>query len=109
MRTLTIGITFYAHIDVTTGALRLKHLHDLLSSLSCAGRKSGENDKNFDTLDLPKRTEPSKGKLLSFKWIMGLTESWQNFLTEDELFVWRQDRWGQESRKPMMDKVMCVF
>lgn len=28
---------------------------------SHAGRKNGENDKNYDTLDLPKRTEPSKG------------------------------------------------
>ncbi|MEQ2276873.1 hypothetical protein XENORESO_013198, partial [Xenotaenia resolanae] len=26
------------------------------------GRKNGENDKNYDTLDLPKRTEPSKGR-----------------------------------------------
>ncbi|KPP78669.1 hypothetical protein Z043_101811 [Scleropages formosus] len=25
------------------------------------GRKNGENDKNYDTLDLPKRTEPTKG------------------------------------------------
>lgn len=25
------------------------------------GRKNGENDKSYDTLDLPKRTEPTKG------------------------------------------------
>ncbi|KAK1806863.1 hypothetical protein P4O66_005350 [Electrophorus voltai] len=26
------------------------------------GRRNGENDKSYDTLDLPKRTEPTKGK-----------------------------------------------
>lgn len=32
------------------------------SSLLHPGRKNGENDKNYDTLDLPKRAEPSKGR-----------------------------------------------
>ncbi|XP_072289172.1 ARVCF delta catenin family member b isoform X2 [Eucyclogobius newberryi] len=31
------------------------------------GRKNGENDKNYDTLDLPKRTEPSRGRLSGFE------------------------------------------
>lgn len=38
-----------------------------LSPFLHTGRKNGENDKNYDTLDLPKRTEPSKGRCLSGK------------------------------------------
>lgn len=26
-----------------------------------SGRRNGDNDKNYDTMDLPKRTEPTKG------------------------------------------------
>lgn len=43
------------------------HWHCLLFSLLYIGRKNGENDKNYDTLDLPKRTEPSKGRASSGK------------------------------------------
>ncbi|KAG8011699.1 Armadillo repeat protein deleted in velo-cardio-facial syndrome-like protein [Nibea albiflora] len=40
------------------------------------GRKNGENDKNYDTLDLPKRAEPSKGRPhLSSKDMLLLTLS----------------------------------
>ncbi|KAF7199692.1 transcript variant X3 [Nothobranchius furzeri] len=51
-----------------------------------AGRKSGESDKNYDTLDLPKRTEPSKGFELLYQpevvrlYLSLLTES-QNYNT----------------------------
>lgn len=31
---------------------------------SVPGKKDGEMDRNFDTLDLPKRTEAAKGKWL---------------------------------------------
>uniref|UniRef100_A0A3Q3A7V5 ARVCF delta catenin family member b n=1 Tax=Kryptolebias marmoratus TaxID=37003 RepID=A0A3Q3A7V5_KRYMA len=50
------------------------------------GRKSGDNDKNYDTLDLPKRTEPSKGFELLYQpevvrlYLSLLTES-QNYNT----------------------------
>nr|XP_061841903.1 splicing regulator ARVCF-like isoform X3 [Nerophis lumbriciformis] len=50
------------------------------------GRKNGENDKNYDTLDLPKRTEPSKGFELLYQpevvrlYLSLLTES-QNYNT----------------------------
>uniref|UniRef100_A0A1A8KLL5 Armadillo repeat gene deleted in velocardiofacial syndrome b n=1 Tax=Nothobranchius kuhntae TaxID=321403 RepID=A0A1A8KLL5_NOTKU len=50
------------------------------------GRKSGESDKNYDTLDLPKRTEPSKGFELLYQpevvrlYLSLLTES-QNYNT----------------------------
>uniref|UniRef100_A0A8C8DKC1 ARVCF delta catenin family member b n=1 Tax=Oryzias sinensis TaxID=183150 RepID=A0A8C8DKC1_9TELE len=50
------------------------------------GKKNGENDKNYDTLDLPKRTEPSKGFELLYQpevvrlYLSLLTES-QNYNT----------------------------
>ncbi|XP_073696303.1 ARVCF delta catenin family member b isoform X1 [Garra rufa] len=50
------------------------------------GRKNGEHDKNYDTLDLPKRTEPTKGFELLYQpevvrlYLSLLTES-QNFNT----------------------------
>uniref|UniRef100_A0A1A8FS12 Armadillo repeat gene deleted in velocardiofacial syndrome b n=1 Tax=Nothobranchius korthausae TaxID=1143690 RepID=A0A1A8FS12_9TELE len=50
------------------------------------GRKSGESDKNYETLDLPKRTEPSKGFELLYQpevvrlYLSLLTES-QNYNT----------------------------
>ncbi|XP_069038277.1 ARVCF delta catenin family member b isoform X7 [Lepisosteus oculatus] len=50
------------------------------------GRKNGENDKNYDTLDLPKRTEPTKGSELLYQpevvrlYLSLLTES-QNYNT----------------------------
>ncbi|XP_071338198.1 ARVCF delta catenin family member b isoform X3 [Trachinotus anak] len=50
------------------------------------GRKNGESDKNYDTLDLPKRTEPSKGFELLYQpevvrlYLSLLTES-QNYNT----------------------------
>ncbi|XP_060893290.1 ARVCF delta catenin family member b isoform X6 [Labrus mixtus] len=50
------------------------------------GRKNGENDKNYDTLDLPKRAEPTKGFELLYQpevvrlYLSLLTES-QNFNT----------------------------
>ncbi|XP_072289177.1 ARVCF delta catenin family member b isoform X7 [Eucyclogobius newberryi] len=50
------------------------------------GRKNGENDKNYDTLDLPKRTEPSRGFELLYQpevvrlYLSLLTES-QNYNT----------------------------
>ncbi|KAM8886733.1 ARVCF delta catenin family member b isoform 4-T7 [Spinachia spinachia] len=50
------------------------------------GRKNGENDKNYDTLDLPKRSEPSKGFELLYQpevvrlYLSLLTES-QNYNT----------------------------
>ncbi|XP_051922919.1 ARVCF delta catenin family member b isoform X2 [Hippocampus zosterae] len=50
------------------------------------GRKNGENDKNYDTLDLPKRTEPTRGFELLYQpevvrlYLSLLTES-QNFNT----------------------------
>uniref|UniRef100_A0A1A7XKX9 Armadillo repeat gene deleted in velocardiofacial syndrome b n=3 Tax=Iconisemion striatum TaxID=60296 RepID=A0A1A7XKX9_9TELE len=50
------------------------------------GRKTGESDKNYDTLDLPKRTEPSKGFELLYQpevvrlYLSLLTES-QNYNT----------------------------
>ncbi|XP_070761245.1 ARVCF delta catenin family member b [Enoplosus armatus] len=50
------------------------------------GRKNGENDKNYDTLDLPKRAEPSKGFELLYQpevvrlYLSLLTES-QNYNT----------------------------
>uniref|UniRef100_A0AAY4BQL2 ARVCF delta catenin family member n=1 Tax=Denticeps clupeoides TaxID=299321 RepID=A0AAY4BQL2_9TELE len=50
------------------------------------GRKNGENDKNYDTLDLPKRTEPTKGFELLYQpevvrlYLSLLTES-QNYNT----------------------------
>ncbi|XP_049618832.1 ARVCF delta catenin family member b isoform X5 [Syngnathus scovelli] len=50
------------------------------------GRKNGENDKNYDTLDLPKRTDPTKGFELLYQpevvrlYLSLLTES-QNFNT----------------------------
>uniref|UniRef100_A0A3Q4H9T4 ARVCF delta catenin family member b n=1 Tax=Neolamprologus brichardi TaxID=32507 RepID=A0A3Q4H9T4_NEOBR len=50
------------------------------------GRKNGENDKSYDTLDLPKRTEPSKGFELLYQpevvrlYLSLLTES-QNYNT----------------------------
>ncbi|XP_045559211.1 armadillo repeat protein deleted in velo-cardio-facial syndrome homolog isoform X16 [Salmo salar] len=49
-------------------------------------RKNGENDKNYDTLDLPKRTEPTKGFELLYQpevvrlYLSLLTES-QNYNT----------------------------
>ncbi|XP_078106178.1 ARVCF delta catenin family member b isoform X6 [Sander vitreus] len=50
------------------------------------GRKNGDNDKNYDTLDLPKRSEPSKGFELLYQpevvrlYLSLLTES-QNYNT----------------------------
>uniref|UniRef100_A0A8C2EXY4 ARVCF delta catenin family member b n=1 Tax=Cyprinus carpio TaxID=7962 RepID=A0A8C2EXY4_CYPCA len=50
------------------------------------GRKNGEHNKNYDTLDLPKRTEPTKGFELLYQpevvrlYLSLLTES-QNFNT----------------------------
>ncbi|XP_077097096.1 ARVCF delta catenin family member b isoform X44 [Siphateles boraxobius] len=50
------------------------------------GRKNGEHDKNYDTLDLPKRTEPTKGFELLYQpevvrlYLSLLTES-QNYNT----------------------------
>uniref|UniRef100_A0A674AZ66 ARVCF delta catenin family member b n=2 Tax=Salmo trutta TaxID=8032 RepID=A0A674AZ66_SALTR len=50
------------------------------------GRKNGENDKSYDTLDLPKRTEPTKGFELLYQpevvrlYLSLLTES-QNYNT----------------------------
>ncbi|XP_034547770.1 ARVCF delta catenin family member b isoform X12 [Notolabrus celidotus] len=50
------------------------------------GRKNGENDKNYDTLDLPKRAEPTKGFELLYQpevvrlYLSLLTES-QNYNT----------------------------
>ncbi|XP_061672521.1 ARVCF delta catenin family member b isoform X6 [Syngnathoides biaculeatus] len=50
------------------------------------GRKNGENDKHYDTLDLPKRAEPTKGFELLYQpevvrlYLSLLTES-QNFNT----------------------------
>lgn len=50
------------------------------------GRKNGENDKNYDTLDLPKRTEPTRGFELLYQpevvrlYLSLLTES-QNYNT----------------------------
>ncbi|KAG7263255.1 hypothetical protein CRUP_004749, partial [Coryphaenoides rupestris] len=50
------------------------------------GRKNGDGDKNYDTLDLPKRTEPSKGFELLYQpevvrlYLSLLTES-QNYNT----------------------------
>uniref|UniRef100_A0A8C7W3I9 ARVCF delta catenin family member n=1 Tax=Oncorhynchus mykiss TaxID=8022 RepID=A0A8C7W3I9_ONCMY len=50
------------------------------------GEKNGENDKNYDTLDLPKRTEPTKGFELLYQpevvrlYLSLLTES-QNYNT----------------------------
>ncbi|XP_030647051.1 ARVCF delta catenin family member b [Chanos chanos] len=50
------------------------------------GRKNGDNEKNYDTLDLPKRTEPTKGFELLYQpevvrlYLSLLTES-QNFNT----------------------------
>ncbi|XP_049326411.1 ARVCF delta catenin family member b isoform X12 [Astyanax mexicanus] len=50
------------------------------------GRRNGENDKNYDTLDLPKRTEPTKGYELLYQpevvrlYLSLLTES-QNYNT----------------------------
>nr|XP_057926280.1 ARVCF delta catenin family member b isoform X2 [Doryrhamphus excisus] len=55
-------------------------------SKKAKGRKNGENDKNYDTLDLPKRTEPSKGFELLYQpevvrlYLSLLTES-QNYNT----------------------------
>ena len=40
------------------------------------GRKNGDGDKTYDTLDLPKRTEPSKGKLRPLSlWFHAVTQS----------------------------------
>lgn len=39
--------------------------HKVLLTSPCSsvpGRKDGEMDRNFDTLDLPKRTEAAKGE-----------------------------------------------
>uniref|UniRef100_A0AAR2M2F7 ARVCF delta catenin family member n=1 Tax=Pygocentrus nattereri TaxID=42514 RepID=A0AAR2M2F7_PYGNA len=50
------------------------------------GRRNGENDKNYDTLDLPKRSEPTKGYELLYQpevvrlYLSLLTES-QNYNT----------------------------
>ncbi|XP_029296111.1 ARVCF delta catenin family member b isoform X2 [Cottoperca gobio] len=50
------------------------------------GRKNGDNDKNYDTLDLPKRSEPTKGFELLYQpevvrlYLSLLTES-QNYNT----------------------------
>uniref|UniRef100_A0A672RM71 Armadillo repeat protein deleted in velo-cardio-facial syndrome homolog n=1 Tax=Sinocyclocheilus grahami TaxID=75366 RepID=A0A672RM71_SINGR len=50
------------------------------------GRKNGDHDKNYDTLDLPKRTEPTKGFELLYQpevvrlYLSLLTES-QNYNT----------------------------
>ncbi|KAI1901078.1 hypothetical protein AGOR_G00056430 [Albula goreensis] len=50
------------------------------------GRKNGDSDKNYDTLDLPKRTEPTKGFELLYQpevvrlYLSLLTES-QNYNT----------------------------
>ncbi|XP_035381887.1 ARVCF delta catenin family member b isoform X1 [Electrophorus electricus] len=50
------------------------------------GRRNGENDKSYDTLDLPKRTEPTKGFELLYQpevvrlYLSLLTES-QNYNT----------------------------
>ncbi|XP_062874251.1 ARVCF delta catenin family member b isoform X7 [Trichomycterus rosablanca] len=50
------------------------------------GRRNGENDKNYETLDLPKRTEPTKGFELLYQpevvrlYLSLLTES-QNYNT----------------------------
>ncbi|XP_051976669.1 splicing regulator ARVCF-like isoform X2 [Xyrauchen texanus] len=50
------------------------------------GRKNGEHDKNYDTLDLPKRTEPTRGFELLYQpevvrlYLSLLTES-QNYNT----------------------------
>ncbi|KAK3539120.1 hypothetical protein QTP86_025058 [Hemibagrus guttatus] len=50
------------------------------------GRRNGDNDKNYDTMDLPKRTEPTKGFELLYQpevvrlYLSLLTES-QNYNT----------------------------
>ncbi|MGH0188928.1 UNVERIFIED_CONTAM: hypothetical protein FKN15_032448, partial [Acipenser sinensis] len=57
-----------------------------LHSAFYSGRKNGENDKNYNTLDLPKRTEPTKGFELLYQpevvrlYLSLLTES-QNYNT----------------------------
>lgn len=35
------------------------------STLSVPGKKDAEMDRNFDTLDLPKRTEAAKGEYIN--------------------------------------------
>lgn len=47
--------TLLAHTCPLQGWLHLR-------LLSVPGKKDGEMDRNFDTLDLPKRTEAAKGK-----------------------------------------------
>ncbi|KAJ8380213.1 hypothetical protein SKAU_G00009910 [Synaphobranchus kaupii] len=47
------------------------------------GRKNGENDKNYDTLDLPKRTEPTKGFELLYQPEVNLSAgqwTWSNYI-----------------------------
>lgn len=50
------------------GAFILKLIWDIILTLTSflflyPGRKNGDNDKNYDTIDLPKRCEPTKGRL----------------------------------------------
>ncbi|MBN3287416.1 ARVC protein, partial [Polyodon spathula] len=71
-----------------TGALQKKKKDDAgcFGGKKAKGRKNGENDKNYDTLDLPKRTEPTKGFELLYQpevvrlYLSLLTES-QNYNT----------------------------
>ncbi|MGH0183063.1 UNVERIFIED_CONTAM: hypothetical protein FKN15_027193 [Acipenser sinensis] len=70
------------------GALQKKKKDDAgcFGGKKAKGRKNGENDKNYNTLDLPKRTEPTKGFELLYQpevvrlYLSLLTES-QNYNT----------------------------
>lgn len=58
--TFSYPYSHFSHTVTLTAASPLILSRSRLSLLH-SGRKNGEHDKNYDTLDLPKRTEPTKG------------------------------------------------
>ncbi|XP_058491386.1 ARVCF delta catenin family member b isoform X1 [Solea solea] len=80
------------------------------------GRKNCENDKNYDTLDLPKRTEPSKGFELLYQpevvrlYLSLLTES-QNYNTLEAAAGALQNlsagQWTEEGKRCEKEVTTC--
>lgn len=59
------SVTFFSTVeahdsDWFISALTCFTIH---SPILCAGKKNGDLDRNFDTLDLPKRSETAKGNV----------------------------------------------
>lgn len=64
--------TLLAHTCPVQGRLHLR-------LFSVPGKKDGEMDRNFDTLDLPKRTEAAKGEWAEAEFIPG-PRRWPSFV-----------------------------